>query len=383
MKKEAITKLTETIIIGAGVSGLGAARTLHENGRKFKIITEDIGGRILTSKDGQVNYGAYYVGMDYTNISKFVKKTRILAPLGVEFHKRKERYSLLSFSFIFNIGECLKLMRLLYEFRDHYKKFKKNCINMSQKQAINSDKYLKKLYHQKASVFIREHGIENIIDNFLGEVIYGTTFSKIEELYTFEFLHFSLYAFLPVHEFIFQKKAIIKGFERNIILDSVISMEKEGMNYKIITSKKKYLAKNVIVATPIPVSQKLLDIKKIKKPVSANMFHISGEIKKKWDNGEEEIFHQGSKTLAIARQRDGTYLFYSKDLKPNIKKYFSSFKIIKTKYWNPAFNLNGHILLEQKQGNNLYLATDHNVCGMEDSYITGIYAANQIIKNSK
>ena len=88
---------------------------------------------------------------------------------------------------------------------------------MSQKEAILSDPYLKHLYYQKASEFVKENNIGGIIDNFVGEVIYGTTFSQISELYTFEFLHFSTYAFSPVYEFSFLKEKITKGLVKKLL----------------------------------------------------------------------------------------------------------------------------------------------------------------------
>lgn len=371
----------DTIIIGGGISGLSCARKLHDNNKSFLLITKDIGGRILTSEDGNINYGAYYVGNDYTNVLKFVKKGRRLATLGIEFHKQRRSYFLFNYRSLLSLGQFLKLALSVLKFKGHYNKFKKKCSQISQKEALNSDPYLKHLYNQKTSVFVKEHHIEDIVDDLLGEFIYATTFSHLSELYAFEFLHFLIYAFTPVYEFIFLKEKIIKGFEKNIIIDSVISLNRKSSNYELKTENERtYYAKNLVIATPIHVSKKLLNLKEIKKPVSAHMFHLFGSIKEKWNEGEEEVFHQESQTLAIAHQRDGTYLFYTRQPYPDFEKYFTSFKILQKKYWDPAFNLNGSVLLDSKQGKNLYLVGDYNVCGLEDSFITGIYAANQIIK---
>ena len=68
-----VKKSYETIIVGGGISGLACARLLSENGKDFLLISKDIGGRILTSPDGNANLGAFFVCKDYHHFLKFAK----------------------------------------------------------------------------------------------------------------------------------------------------------------------------------------------------------------------------------------------------------------------------------------------------------------------
>ena len=88
------SKTYETIIIGAGISGLACARTLQENDKDFLIISKDIGGRILTSKDGTANYGAFFVCSDYYHVLKYVKLKSRIRLRDFCFHDGDETYVL-------------------------------------------------------------------------------------------------------------------------------------------------------------------------------------------------------------------------------------------------------------------------------------------------
>ena len=51
-------------------------------------------------------------------------------------------------------------------------------------------------------------------------------------------------------------------------------------------------------------------------------------------------------------------------------------------YWDPAFHLEGDALLDCEQRPGLYLIGDHNVCDLEDTFITGVYAALRILADT-
>ena len=85
-------KIIDTIIIGAGISGLSCGRRLQQYNKDFIIISKDIGGRILTSEDEEVNYGAFFVCSDYKNLLKYVKIKSRIKLHDFCFHEKDKSY---------------------------------------------------------------------------------------------------------------------------------------------------------------------------------------------------------------------------------------------------------------------------------------------------
>lgn len=366
----------ETIIIGAGVAGLGCASQLTKHKRDFLIITEDIGGRITTSDDGHVNYGAYFVLSNYKHILPFVEKGEKLHPFFVEFHDRRKHYYHLITMCTHSI-QTLRLLLMIWRFKSKYEQFKKQCEQSSQKCVIESDDYLKKLYSQSADEFIKEKGIAKIAHTFLSEGIYMCTFLPLSKVSAFDFMRLCLGLILPAYEFTFFPDKATNGFKDKIKIDSVVSIK----GHEIKTSDGKvFKARHIVVATPSPIAKELLGLKKLKAGANSYVFHLTGELKEKWKAGQFELFNSGSDVIFIRKQNDGSYIFYSKIANPQLENYFLNPEIMYKKHWEPAFNIIGDELLDCEQGDNIYLAGDHNIIGLEDSYITGLLTANKILR---
>ena len=111
------------------------------------------------------------------------------------------------------------------------------------------------------------------------------------------------------------------------------------------------------------------------------MLHVKGTPKKDITRKKYQLFSPTSNVQVIADLEDGIYLFYYKNEPPTLKNYFKKFQVIAHKRWSPAGTINGHILIESNRGNNMYLIGDYNIAGLEESYATGLYSANQIIKS--
>ncbi len=242
-----------------------------------------------------------------------------------------------------------------------------------------------KLYNINADKYVKDNHVNEIVYDTVAEGIRASTFTPLKKLNAFTFLHFSLPLIVPIYEFIFKKKEVNKLLSKHLIKDEIIKITKKKEYYELLTKRnKKYAGKNVVVATPPHISKQLLKFSPpLRGPVKAHMFHMLGEIKPQWNIGEVNFFSNNSKMLAFAHQRDNSYLFFSFDKKPNFNRYFYHFQILKHKYWNPAFNIEGNNLIEFIQGDNLYMIGDNNLCGLEPTYLYGMYAANKILGKTK
>jgi len=372
-------KTFDTIIVGAGISGLACAKRLQEYDEDFLLISENIGGRILTSEDGTVNYGAFFVCSDYYHVLQYVTLHSRIKLSDFCFHDNDDIYvlfepKLLAYSFQF-----MKVLKILYKFRKAFRMFRKTSETISQKKAIESDPFLHGLYMKNAIDFVKEHKLQTGTDTYLSKSLYSTTFSTIREMNALSFLQFLLPLITPIYTFTFEKEKMIEPFQDKIVLGCVTDVQFKNGQYKIKSNDNIFYAKNVVLATEISSSQHFAGVKKTNKPVSTHMLHIKGTPKDIVARKKYQMFSSSSDVQAIADLQDGTYLFYYKHKHPPLEKYFSESQVIASHFWDPAGTINGHTLIENNRGNNMSLIGDFNVVGLEESYITGIYGANQII----
>jgi hypothetical protein len=373
----------DTIIVGAGVAGLACARRLDEAQHPFLVIAEDVGGRICRSADGSMNLGAYYVRADYHHINELVTRGRRINAHATSRHDRLGSYTLWSQRLLLHLPQALRFLWHLFRFRRHYEVFKANCVAMSQAQAIRSDPHLWHLYQQPASEFIRQHRLESVARSYMAPGLHGTAFVPLSRLTAFTLMLGALPVVMPIFEFTVKPRVLEGNWSRNLLADTVTGITPDGDFYRVNTKQSGgFIARHVVVATPPEVAQRLLGIPELKSPVEIHTFHMTGTLRKPWRRAEINLFAEDDPMCAIAHQANGSVLVCSHDETPVFARYFIDWEVIEHKWWNPAFNIVGDTLLECEQAPNLFLIGDHNICGLEDAYITGLHAANRITRTS-
>jgi hypothetical protein len=121
----------------------------------------------------------------------------------------------------------------------------------------------------------------------------------------------------------------------------------------------------------------------MKGPVTNHSFQLEGKLRDRWARADINLFANDDPICAAARQANSSILLCSHEGQPRFDDYVTSWEVIEHRSWNPAFNLVGDTLLECEQSPNLYMVGDHNICGLEDAYLTGLNAANQIAANRR
>ena len=376
-----VVTTSDTVIVGGGIAGLACAKCLQDAGEDFLLISPDIGGRMLTSDDGMVNYGAFFVCADYAHVLPFVTVRSRIHLRDFCFHEHDVVFGWYNLRLLAYVSQLMRIRRILVRFRNALHAFRNGATVRSQKKVIEDDPWLFALYRKNAVDLVQELHLQRVTETYLSKGLYATTFSPVSDMNAFSFLQFLQPLITPIYTFSFDKEKIIASYQDKIVRDAVSGIHYKNGYYRIMFSGQSVRAKNLVLATEIRWSQHIAGVSQVNKPVSTHMLHIKGKPLGGIARKNYHVFSSTSPVQAVADLHDGTYLVYYKDTQPPLEQFFHASEIIAHHYWDPAGRINGHTLIDCDRGNNMYLIGDYNVAGLEDAYITGVYAANRIMQS--
>ncbi len=373
------------IIIGGGVAGLMAARTfLDARMEDFCIVSKQIGGRIQCSDDALVNYGAYFVTRRYRQLWPYLKLKRRMYKASFGFVNDTKVHSIQSLRTICYLPQFTRVFRSLLRFDKQFKEFRKRCLYMSQKQALEYDPYLLGLYRDQGSEVLHELRALDAMRNYFDQLGNFIGFTDCANINGFALLQWASEMLLyPLYEFQLDTEKLMRGCKEKLIRDEVTEIHRVDNRQYIITSHKaRYSAKHVVIATEPWVARQLVHIDaKSSDLVSTHFKHIVGVPKGIATKKRYLMFPSAGAVKSITRQADGSYLIYSDHDQLDLSKYFEAYQVIHAQDWQPALAISSHELVDSRQGENLWIAGAINIEGMEDCALSGIYAASQILEH--
>src|SRR3989338_4888620 len=369
----------DAIIIGAGISGLACARTLQKRGLNFLVLSKDIGGRILRTKDNQANLGAYYVHKGYKNIWPWLKINRRISWQNIYFYKDGKTQSIWKMLNLRLILEGLRLMLILKKFKRKLEANGKRMETQSFNQALSNDEHFKNVFYKPATQFIKENKLENITTRFLNQAIASSIFCDVSSINTGVFLSALLPLIMPTFEYEFKIKDFIAPFEKQIIITEAQKTVKKQDTYEILADAKKFQTKNLILAVPAHTAAALLQKEiKVKCDTNVLVYYLEGELVTNLKKTKGMLIFSSEPIYCALKQQNGNYIIYAKNKIENFSKYFIRYKLIENKYWNPALQIMGNETLAEDRGDCLYMIGDYNAAGLEAAYLTGVYIGNTI-----
>ncbi len=383
----------ETVIVGGGISGLACALQLHEAQRPFTLVTDCVGGRLALSDKGHY-FGAVMMNNDYIHVKKHAKKSFGNRPWqSYIWDGSKGVNSLLRMEFL----KIPKLNKVFGEFNRAFQQLRAQAPYTCQKQLMEQDPLLRKLVSQSAVDFVREHQLESLAEKMLGPVAGAVFLCDWKKMSAF---HFCIGISCTGNgacngDWSDIIKSLTEGYSDKIVNDKALTISElsGGKGYQVHCGSHQYRARNVVLAVPGAAGQALL-----------NSLDASWNTNEQGDDNVEEIpcyvFHITGKRRPLYRPKrsllmgpnediklffplpDGVDVIYSSLAAPDFSRYYENHQVIAQRFWQPAIQLSKQVWRPLQPSSNFFTIGDNNICGLEDSYLTGLFAANKIIEKS-
>jgi hypothetical protein len=228
-----------------------------------------------------------------------------------------------------HLPQTLRFRGLIRQFHRHYETYKRDCESISQAQAIRADPLLWELYNEPAPDFIQRHQIRDLARLYLAPYAQGTAFASLDRLSAFTMLVGALPTIVPIFEYTFRFDDLTAGFEDAIVVDAIIGLTRSTDRYLVDTASGQTLAAdNVVVATPIAISARLLELGVLKGSIDSHMFLLEGRLRSPWAQASFSLFPEGDETCAIAQQANGQILLVAVSEQPDFGRFFDTWEVI-------------------------------------------------------
>lgn len=372
----------DAVVVGAGSAGLSCAHTLQEAGADFVVVSDTLGGRLAYDPGSKVNFGAYFVMSNYHHARQLVRRETRINPLSCRFHDgRGGSFPTLSAHTLRRSPGFVAFAAAMATFIRHYARYKTNCERMSQREAMELDPYIEKLFRQPASEFIAQHHLGTVAEDYVSKFSYACTGVDLDSITALDFCNVSQGLVVPIHRFSFDAAAERARLGAHLVEATVTAhVEQDGVHEVTCSDGQVIRARTIVFATPASVTAQFLELGEIREACRLYVDHVRGTIRPGLDGEQMNLFPFTSPVIFTAVQDDGTYLVYAREREIDLGDLFTEHTVIARREWEKAMYVSGRAYVEQQYGPTTFVAGDHNGLGLEPTAISGVYAARQVLK---
>ena len=336
------------------------------------------------SPDGSVNFGATYINEDYRHVSRYVGR-------GIPFRLR-EAYcendsrltTLLHWQNLKYLPSAARLVLRLRELRATLSRFRLDAEHTAQKDLLPKYPLLARYAGQSAAELIDELRLGPLHDRYFELAFRATCFVdplRVNALFYLGTL-FPVITRTWVGDFTKTYDRLTAGYADRIRIDTVTSLtaRQRGIWHVGTAGGKEYLGRNVVIATPAHNASCFYPVPRPKLATSGTMLAVRGERRSKYQGKRFVLLPSGQTGVALVwRQQSGIDLVFCTSEDPDLTGVFRRADVSGRVTWKTAVVVSGDDWADLRLEAGLYLVGDYNLCGLEDSFITGLCAANQIL----
>lgn len=331
-------------------------------------------------------FGATYVTADYVATRPYVRPGPRIR-LSDAYFRDGERW--VTIFHPRNLRHWRALSRLylaVRDFRVRLNRMRAALPNVCQAELLAQDPLLRHWTEVPAVDFLRTNGLEAINEIFTAPIVNSTVFVPPQHVNTFYYLATLQPMVVPTYYADLSQTVhrLTHGYERRIVRDRVVSLEDTQGGFRVGTEQGEYQARNVVIATPTRNTATYCpefgpDADDTMRNVAYCTLHVVGQRRAPYRPGKMLFLRpEEPATVLFAWPGTNVDVLYARALSPDLRKYYEHYRIVGRVAWKTAVLLSGSRWrpLEPRPG--LFTIGDHNLCGLEDSFLTGVFAANRI-----
>lgn len=378
----------ETLIIGGGIAGLACARRLAEAGRDFLLVTDRLGGRMFAAGCG-APFGAAYVTRDYAHVLRHVGLGPRVRRRDVYYHDRGRLRTVFHHRSLRQLGPLTRLCAALAAFRARLNRLRARAPFRCQAELLREDDYLLRCAHEPASAFIRERGLEELDEVFTNPLVHSTVFVPTAGLNTFYYLACLQPVILRIYlaDYSRTMRSLTAGLGDRLRHGRVHRVELGGPGGPRAETDAGTLRPRFVVAATPPHNLRdycpELAEELTAREVPIRTLHVRGRRRPEYLPGRMVFLPPGDgPTVLFPWPRGGLDVLFCKGDNTDLERCYHEFTVVGRVAWRAGVVLAGAAWRSLEPRPGVFTVGDYNVCGLEDSYLTGLFAANRILAAS-